>query len=72
MSAPSKRQILDLLQEEEAGRKRVSLAGRRERLAALLRGEEAEYKRQIDSLPRGERDITDMRQLRLEFRSALV
>ncbi len=41
---------------------------RRGRLAALLGAEEAAYSRELASLPREERDITDMRQLRAEFR----
>jgi hypothetical protein len=60
---------LAVLQEEEESRKRSSLAGRRERLAAQLAAEEKAYRTELNRLPRDERrSIIDMRQLREEFR----
>jgi hypothetical protein len=57
-------------QEEEALKKQRSLAARRRRLAAVLEAEEAAYSEELARLPREERNITDIRQLRAEFRSA--
>ena len=44
------------------------MAARRGRLAALLGAEETALSQELARLPREERDITDMRQLRAEFR----
>ena len=57
-----------LAKASELERRKEGLLGRRARLKQLLEREEEEYQRELKQLPRSELEVTDLREIRQQFR----